>query len=108
VSTARGLRAAIEQARSAVGLDRIVLVHANDSKGQLGSRKDRHEHIGDGAIGLPGFQNMLACPELADLPFVLETPVDSPDDQARDLAAIRSCAPQDEYRQLTGRMRVEV
>ena len=108
VSTARGLRAAIEQARSAVGIDRIVLVHANDSKGQLGSRKDRHEHIGDGAIGLPGFQNMLACPELADLPFVLETPVDSPDDQARDLAAIRSCAPQDEYRQLTGRMRVEV
>jgi deoxyribonuclease-4 len=108
VSTACGLRAAIEQARSALGIDRIVLVHANDSKGQLGSSKDRHEHIGDGAIGLPGFRNILACPELADLPFILETPVDSPEDQARDLAAIRSCAPQDGHWQLTGRMRVEV
>lgn len=108
VSTARGLRDAIEQARGDVGIDRIVLVHANDSKGQLGSRKDRHEHIGQGSIGLPGFRNILACPELADLPFVLETPVDSPEDQVRDLAAIKSCAPQDEHRQLTGRMRVEV
>ncbi len=108
VCTARGLRATIEEARSAVGIERIVAVHANDSKGQLGGRKDRHEHIGHGAIGLPGFRNILACPELAGLPFILETPVDSPEDQVRDLAAIRSCAQQDEHRQLTGRMRVEV
>ena len=108
VSTARGLRSAIDEADRAVGIDRIAVVHANDSKGQLGGRKDRHEHIGDGAIGLAGFRNILACAELADLPFILETPVDSPEDQVRDLAAIRSCAPQGEHRQLTGRMRVEV
>ncbi len=101
VATARGLEAALAEAESAVGIDRIVMVHANDSRGQLGARKDRHEHIGEGMIGLAGFRNILARPELANLPFILETPVDSPEDQARDLAALRSCAPQLEQQQLT-------
>lgn len=104
VATAHGLRATVEEIESALGIDRVVAVHANDSKGQLGAGKDRHEHIGDGMIGLAGFRNILACPELAGLPFILETPVDSPDDQVRDLAAIRSCAPQHEHQQITGRM----
>lgn len=103
VATARGLQVVLAEADAVVGLDRIVMVHANDSKGQLGARKDRHEHIGEGMIGLAGFRNILARPELADLPFILETPVDSPEDQARDLAALTSCAPErgHQHQQLT-------
>ncbi len=94
VSTPHGLRATLAEAESAVGVDRIAMVHANDSKGQLGAGKDRHEHIGEGAIGAAGFRNILAHPALAHLPFILETPVDSSEDQERDLAALRSCAPE--------------
>jgi deoxyribonuclease-4 len=56
--------------------DRLVLVHANDAKGERGSRRDRHERIGEGRIGLDGFAAILRRPELADLDLVLETPAD--------------------------------
>ena len=74
------------------GLDRLMFVHANDSKGQLGAARDRHEHIGEGLIGVAGFRAILRRKELRDLPFILETPVNSPDDQVRDLAALRAAA----------------
>lgn len=92
VATERGLDATLGELDSAVGLDRVMIVHANDSKGQLGSGKDRHDHIGEGSIGLAGFRAILARPELRRLPFVLETPVDAPEDQVRDLAALTACA----------------
>ena len=57
----------------AVGLDRLHGVHLNDSKGDLGSRKDRHEHIGRGKVGLEAFRLLLADPRLRDVPMVLET-----------------------------------
>jgi deoxyribonuclease-4 len=58
----------------AVGWDRIAGIHANDSKVDLGSRKDRHENIGLGRIGDAGFKALLAHPSFARLPFILETP----------------------------------
>ena len=88
-------RAAIEQARSAVGLDRIVLVHANDSKGQLSSRKDRHEHIGRGKISPMGFHRILTHERFSGLPMVLETPKDGEDEfemDIRNLAELRKLA----------------
>lgn len=54
--------------------DRLKLVHVNDSKGDLGSRLDRHEHIGKGAIGEEGFRAIVNHPVLASLPMLLETP----------------------------------
>ncbi len=57
-----------------VGLERLKAIHLNDSKGALGSRKDRHEHIGQGQIGLAGFRCVLNDPRLAGLPGLLETP----------------------------------
>jgi deoxyribonuclease-4 len=59
-----------------IGLDRLLAFHLNDSKGDLGSKKDRHEHIGKGALGLDAFRMLLNDPRFKDLPMVLETPKD--------------------------------
>ncbi|MGB2797172.1 MAG: deoxyribonuclease IV [Phycisphaerae bacterium] len=58
----------------AVGLRRVGVVHVNDAKGSLGSRLDRHQHIGRGRIGREGFRALVNHPALAALPFILETP----------------------------------
>jgi len=55
-------------------LGRVRVVHANDSKAPLGGRRDRHEHIGEGFIGIKGFRNMLSHPLLGELPYIIETP----------------------------------
>lgn len=57
-----------------VGLERLKVLHLNDSKTPLGSRRDRHEHIGAGCIGLGGFRNVLTDPRLRGVPMILETP----------------------------------
>ncbi len=59
-----------------IGLDKLLLIHANDAKAELGSRKDRHEHIGLGKIGREGFQALLRNPWLKNVDVVLETPKD--------------------------------
>jgi len=74
-----------------LGLDRLKAVHLNDSKHPLGSRKDRHEHIGQGHIGLDGFRWLLNDPRLQNVPMVLETPK-SPDmhEDVENLRVLRS------------------
>lgn len=57
-----------------IGLARLKLLHGNDSKGALGSRLDRHEHIGRGRIGLAGFQALVNHPALQHLDMIIETP----------------------------------
>ena len=57
-----------------IGLERLKFFHINDSKRPLGSRVDRHEHIGKGEIGLAGFRLLLNDPRFRDHPMVLETP----------------------------------
>ncbi len=57
-----------------IGLDHLMLFHINDSKKELGSRVDRHEHPGKGLIGLGAFSLFLNDPMFADLPFLIETP----------------------------------
>lgn len=71
-----------------VGLSRLKAVHLNDSMNPLGSRKDRHEKIGQGAIGLDAFVRIINHPALRHLPFVLETPNDS-DGYAREIRLLR-------------------
>jgi deoxyribonuclease-4 len=57
-----------------IGLDRLRIIHMNDSKKELGSKRDRHEHIGQGFIGLEGFRNIVNDPRLKKVPMILETP----------------------------------
>lgn len=64
----------IEELDRRVGLKRIKLLHLNDSKKDLGSRVDRHEHIGQGRIGIDGFRVLLNDKRFAGLPMVIETP----------------------------------
>jgi deoxyribonuclease-4 len=76
-----------------VGLDRLHGFHLNDSKGELGSRRDRHEHIGHGKLGLDGFRGILTDERFQDVPMVIET--EKADDLAEDrgnLAVLRSVA----------------
>ncbi len=70
----RGYAATFEALDDAVGLDRVLAFHLNDSKGDLGSRKDRHAHIGEGALGLEPFRLLLRDRRFRDRPMVLETP----------------------------------
>lgn len=61
---------------SEIGLGRLKAVHINDSMNVLGARKDRHDKIGRGKIGLEAFRRIVNHPALRDLPFYLETPCD--------------------------------
>ena len=61
---------------SIIGLEKLKLIHLNDSKFELGSKRDRHEHIGLGKIGIEGFRNFINHPKLRDIPKILETPAD--------------------------------
>ncbi len=72
-----------------VGLDRIRAVHLNDSKNPMGSHKDRHEKIGQGAIGLSAFERIINHPALRALPFHLETPNEL-DGYQREIELLRS------------------
>jgi deoxyribonuclease IV len=79
-----------------IGLDRLVMIHLNDSKAERGSRLDRHEHLGAGRIGAAGLAHLLLHPSLGHVAYFLETPgMDEGYDainvaRARDLAAGRA------------------
>ncbi len=74
VTTKDGLQAAMSEFDAEVGPDRLIAVHANDSKCPLGEGVDRHENIGEGHIGLDGFQNLMSHGAFRDVPFLIETP----------------------------------
>ena len=74
-----------------IGLEELKLVHLNDSKGSLGSRIDRHEHIGRGKIGEKGFRNILHS-RLGQLPLILETPIDERRNDVENLRKVRELA----------------
>jgi deoxyribonuclease-4 len=74
IRTAAGVDATLAAFDRLVGLDRLCVVHLNDSKTPLGSRVDRHTHIGAGAIGLEGFRALVTDARLRHLPMLIETP----------------------------------
>ena len=86
------------------GLENLRLIHLNDSKGAPGSRLDRHEHIGEGFIGIEGLRAIVNHPDLSMVPFILETPKRSVADDRRNLEVVRrmmadrSCARQEGHR----------
>jgi len=88
IDTEAGLEGTLRDIDRTVGLDRVAVVHVNDSKTPLGSRVDRHEHIGKGKIGLQAFGRILNHPLLAKCAFILETPIDKPGDDKRNVATL--------------------
>src|SRR6185503_6121959 len=88
---AKGWNAAMSQVDSLIGLKQVVAFHLNDSKTRLGSRVDRHEHIGKGEIGLEGFRHVVNDPRFRDLPGCLETPKEKDlREDVENLATLRS------------------
>jgi deoxyribonuclease IV len=73
ITTEEGYRETFEAFDRIVGLDRLKVVHGNDSKKPCGSRVDRHEHIGGGCLGLEPFRRLLRDPRFAELPMLIET-----------------------------------
>ena len=85
----RGLEETIVELDREVGLERLKVIHINDSKNDLNSRKDRHAHIGEGFIGLKGFERLVNHKFLKDLPYILETPKKNDDDDLRNISIVR-------------------
>jgi len=94
IRTPRAYRRTMAQFDRAIGLGRLWAVHVNDSKRPLGSRVDRHEHIGLGRIGLDGLANFVRDSRLAEIPLILETPKGYTDD-GRDWDAVNAQALRD-------------
>jgi deoxyribonuclease-4 len=92
-----GLAEALRDIERYVGLDRLRIIHANDSKARLGSAVDRHENIGRGLLGDQAFVRMLTHPTLADLPWVLEVPgFDNKGPDAPNVRALKRLAGRDD------------
>jgi len=92
ITTEAGLRETLEEADRLLGLENVRVIHANDSKGALGSHLDRHQNIGEGHIGLEGFRRIVNHPKLRDKPFILETPVEKPGDDQRNIDTLKAMA----------------
>jgi deoxyribonuclease-4 len=75
-----------------VGFDAVKVWHCNDAKAAMGSKLDRHEHIGEGTIGATAFQRLLHDERFAHCAFIAETPVDAPGDEARNVGVLRALA----------------
>ena len=90
LSHQEGIEQTIEEIDKYVGLERLRVIHLNDSKFPLGSRKDRHMHIGKGYMGLEGFRVLVNHKYLKDLPFILETPKHDEKDDIRNINLVKS------------------
>jgi len=90
LSKREGLEKTLEEFERLIGLDKLKLLHLNDSKTPLGSRVDRHWHIGEGYIGSEGFRNIVNHPKLLHLPGIMETPHKSEEDDIRNMGKIES------------------
>jgi deoxyribonuclease-4 len=73
-----------------LGLERLIAIHLNDSKRELGSRVDRHEHIGRGRIGLEAFRQILKDKRLRDVPMYLETEKGEHEGESWDVINLRT------------------
>jgi deoxyribonuclease-4 len=96
IKSAAGLSSSIDLIETTIGLDRVPVFHANDSKIPLGGRVDRHENIGEGKLGADAFRRILTHARLGATPadglpgraFIAETPIDKPGDDRRNVAKL--------------------
>ena len=92
IVTTDGYIETMKLVESTVGFDAVKVWHCNDAKAEMGSKLDRHEHIGEGMIGPEAFRRLLHDARFAHCAFIAETPVDSPGDEARNVAVLRTLA----------------
>ncbi len=90
LSRKEGIEQALESFDRTIGLKRLHLLHLNDSKTPLGSRKDRHWHIGEGYIGKEGFRELINHPSIRTLPGIMETPRKDTVEDLKNMKVIRS------------------
>ena len=92
IRTPEEIEHTLDEFENHIGLRRLKLIHLNDSKGELGSGLDRHEHIGLGKIGEEGFRAILRDEKIKALPLILETPIDSRRDDKGNIRITRMLA----------------
>ena len=92
IVSADGYIETMKLVESTVGFDAVKVWHCNDAKAAMGSKLDRHEHIGEGTIGAEAFRRLLHDKRFAHAAFIAETPVDSPGDEARNVGVLRTLA----------------
>lgn len=92
IHTVKGLRKVVKQMDASFGLNKLCVIHANDSKAPFDSHVDRHEHIGRGFIGAAAFGCIVRHPKLRRIPFICETPLNRPGDDKRNIGMIRKLA----------------
>lgn len=84
------IRKTFQEFERYIGWEYLKCIHYNDSKSHLGSRVDRHDHIGKGKIGQEGMKNIMTYKKLSHLPFILETPKDTDQDDRMNLETVKS------------------
>jgi deoxyribonuclease-4 len=90
LATPGGMTATLDALVATVGPERLMLIHANDSKDECGSTRDRHETIGLGKIGAAAFAELLAHPAADGIPVIVETPSEGFAGHAADIALLKS------------------
>ena len=90
IVTEAGWRETMRQLDHTIGLKNVLVWHCNDAKDQRGSRRDRHEHIGQGTIGLEPFRRLLNDERAEHAAFIAETPIDHARDDLRNIEALKS------------------
>lgn len=88
IVTAPGHEETVALLSRTIGLEQVRVWHMNDAKAPCGSRLDRHQHIGQGTIGLPAFRRLLNDPRFAHCAFIAETPIDEPGDDRRNVQTL--------------------
>lgn len=86
-----GYVATMKQLDETIGLANVAVWHCNDAKAAMGSKLDRHQHIGEGMIGMKTFQRLLNDPRTEHAAFLAETPIDEPLDDLRNVNALKAC-----------------
>ncbi len=92
--SAEGYEETMRQVGATVGFEAVRVWHMNDAKAERGSKLDRHEHIGQGTMGLEPFRRLLNDPRFAHAAFIAETPVDAPGDEERNVRVLKSLVEQ--------------
>ncbi|MFH0918192.1 MAG: deoxyribonuclease IV [Candidatus Omnitrophota bacterium] len=89
LATKAGLDKLVDEIQEMVGTQLIKLIHLNDAAGELGCHHDRHDHIGQGHIGLAGMKRIINHPKFKNIPMILETPKNTADSDQENLALVR-------------------
>ena len=88
--TDEGYTTTMDTIGKTIGFDAVRVWHCNDAKAPMGSKLDRHEHIGQGTMGVEPFRRLLNDPRFAHAAFIAETPVDEPGDEERNVRVLKS------------------